>query len=118
MRDVGNLEASQKVPASKQRSAAYWRIILLRLGYVLAIVSAGLMAFLVGSGALIDLFVSEFGGGAQLPQEIITLFQMIRYGGGSLLALLVAVFLFLTFRPYWWASYCAPRPGWPGLALD
>lgn len=78
---------------------------LLRSSYMVATAATLLVGWLGVSGLLgdlmLDLMKSEAGG---VPPDFRQFFDGIRFAQGGLMVALAGLFVFLSFRPYWWGK--------------
>jgi hypothetical protein len=87
------------------------KVLVARGAYWAATVATLVMAGLIVFGGIQHIMVSDMGVPlSELPPEFML---MIRYVDTPLLAILGAVFVFLSFRPYWWGKLLLV---WAGIA--
>lgn len=92
--------------------ASAGKVRILRFAYWTAAAATGLMAWLAISGAIMGVFLAA-GSGAGPHPELAGAGDAMGIGSGLLLLLFAGLFVFLSFRPYWWGKLiCA----WAGLA--
>lgn len=81
-----------------------WRIWMLRIAYVMAFGGAGLMGFLIASGAVMNQMVALAGEDAVARADVEGFRTVLTYGGSAVLVAFGALIAFLAFRPFWWGK--------------
>ncbi|MGN6366464.1 hypothetical protein [Asticcacaulis taihuensis] len=81
------------------------QIRMLAIAYILASIASIVLGFWCVGGAVGDLMLSVFSRyGQPAPPEFKTFYDMIRIPQALMMVGLCGLFIFLSFRPYWWGK--------------
>lgn len=103
--------------------ASLFKVSLLRASYLMATAATLLAGWLAVSDRLGDLMLGLMKSGVGgVPPEFQRFFDGIRFAQGCLMVALAGLFVFLSFRPYWWGKllclWAAVSWGMFGLILS